>query len=74
MVDKLARAERPILAMLNAMTGDQKALVRKRLHAAYLVDDAMTHHHEVREVIKRVTGTPKAAGTRWKATGPARRD
>lgn len=56
LLDELQRSELIILAMLNAMTDEQKALVHKQLQAAYIVDDAMTRFHERREVIERATG------------------
>ena len=41
LLDELQRAELIILAMLNVMTDEQKALVHKQLQGAYIADDAM---------------------------------
>ncbi|MDZ5455022.1 hypothetical protein [Azohydromonas lata] len=64
LLQELQRAEPIILAMLNVMTDEQKALVFQQLQAANIVDDAMTRHHERREMIKRAMGAPMAAPTR----------
>ena len=63
-VAELERAELIILAMLNAMTDEPKALVHAHLQAAFIVDDAMTRHHERRTVIERATAALKALQTR----------
>jgi hypothetical protein len=60
LLDELQRAELIILAMLNVMTDEQKALVHRQLQASFIVDDALTRYHERREVIERATGAPKA--------------
>lgn len=64
LLDELQRAEMIILAMLNAMTEEQKALVFRQLQAAFIADDTMTRYHERRAVIERAMGTAKVSPTR----------
>jgi hypothetical protein len=53
-MDELERAELIIMAMFNAITEEQKALVHRQLQAAHIVGDAMTHHRERRIVIEQL--------------------
>lgn len=57
---ELEKAELIILAMLNAMTNEQKAAVHEQLQAAFVVDDAMTRHHERRAVIEKAAAALRA--------------
>lgn len=53
LVDELSKAEKIILAMLNAMTPAQKTKVSAKLYAADISPDGMTRYHERRAALAK---------------------